>query len=165
MQMRQIMDLLESEDDTQVKWWINVRTGEIRPVARAHGDETKIAPEAFGISQERIEQIKRDHPDLDPDGDGWGELSWWELIRYEAQKNGWVRAGSFQEGSDSGAPYVYALNLRAAQLAIGIMMKKGWLIDKCEIEITNPQNPVEGHGDFYELEDERQIKQFMLRRR
>jgi hypothetical protein len=164
MNMRDILNLVESPTDIQLKWWINIRTGEIRSVSRAHGDETTANPAAFGVSPADVERIKAENPDLDPEGDGWGELSWWELVRFEAMKNGWVRAGSYQEGSEDGAPYVYAASLRMAQMAISLMMKKGWIIDACDVEITDPTTPVEGHGDFYELRG-MQLKQFMLRRR
>ncbi|RYD63712.1 MAG: hypothetical protein EOP83_11480 [Verrucomicrobiaceae bacterium] len=143
----------------QQKWWLNVNTGETVVVKRAHGDMTQENPGRFGITQRMIDRIKTEHPDLNPQ-EGH-ELSWWELVRYEAQKNGWVRIGSEQEFQSVARPYVYAASVRHAQKAITWMMRKGIIVDVCEVEINNPEEPVEGYGEFIELPDEAALKRFL----
>jgi hypothetical protein len=153
---------LSEDADPTWKWWLNVNTGVMLPVKRAHVDMTSENPGQFGVTPQMIARIKQQHPDLYPE-EGH-DLSWWEMIRYEAQKLGWVRIGSQQEMQEVARPYIYAASIKQAQTAIRIMQRKAIIIDAVEIEITNPDEPMEGYGEFIELEDEAQIKRFMLRR-
>jgi hypothetical protein len=122
---------------------------------------TQENPAQFGITPAMIEKIKADHPDLDPSKPSLSNLSWWEFVRYEAQKLGWVRVGSEQEMQEVAMPYVYADTIPHAKEAIRMMRLKGIVKDAVEIEINNPDEPVEGYGDFYTLTSKMEISKFM----
>jgi hypothetical protein len=126
------------------KLWFNVHSKEVIPCPRAHGDEVENDPERFGVDEETVERLQAEYPE-----DG-GTCSWWEYVRYQAQLNGWVRIGVV---TDVQNPYIYAATKTMAVSALRWMAQKGYVTDKCDIEISDANEPADGEqGDFYELE-------------
>ena len=157
-----LKDLFEAQSEVPAKYWINANTGEIIlvDINDPHGESVFKDPQRFGISNADIERIQH-VVDNDPDNDEDGNFMF-ILVRYEAQKNGWCRAGSGTDGWRSD-PFIYAASVKFAQKAAQVMYNKGWITDTLVVEITDPSYPDEGYGPFYQFLDFNSVKNFVQR--
>lgn len=156
--MREIMDrlnaVLTETHGRSGKWWYNAISGEVieLPEDLPHRDAVSDRPQQFGVDADTVRRLKLTYPDGD-------DLTWWEALGYEAQKRGWVRVGS--DHGDTSTPYLYAASIPLAQATLRWMLKNAIVIDQVDVEITNPEHPLEGYGAYGEMRNEQDLTRFL----